>query len=150
VVITITEPPITSFTGEYRFLSNFYDRPISWRQLVFPTAEHAYQWAKCLHQDDRYGILHAATPGEAKRIGQCVTLVPDWEQFKRRIMLNIITAKFFYDADLGNQLLATGDRELIEGNTWRDMYWGVCNGTGQNYLGRLLMITRDALRAVTE
>ena len=31
---------------------------------------------------------------------------------------------------------------LIEGNWWKDTYWGVCDGKGQNKLGELLMKVR--------
>ena len=42
-------------------------------------------------------------------------------------------------------LLRTKDYELIEGNTWNDRFWGVCNGTGRNMFGELLMKIRDEL-----
>lgn len=35
--------PITSFLGEYRFLSNFYPAPVSYLGLRYPTVEHAFQ-----------------------------------------------------------------------------------------------------------
>jgi ribA/ribD-fused uncharacterized protein len=149
--MTITgSTPITSFTGEYRFLSNFDEHPVTYCGVLFPTAEHAYQYAKCANVTEARGIMHALTPGTAKRLGQNVELLPSWEQQKRRVMLGILMAKFFGDQYLGDALLATGNRDLTEGNTWGDSYWGVCGGVGQNYLGRLLMITRDALRVVTE
>jgi predicted NAD-dependent protein-ADP-ribosyltransferase YbiA (DUF1768 family) len=40
-------------------------------------------------------------------------------------------------------LAATSPAELIEGNTWHDTFWGVCDGIGENNLGRLLMKIRD-------
>jgi hypothetical protein len=43
-------------------------------------------------------------------------------------------------------LLATGDMELIEDNDWDDTYWGVCNGAGENNLGKLLMKIRAEAR----
>jgi predicted NAD-dependent protein-ADP-ribosyltransferase YbiA (DUF1768 family) len=43
-------------------------------------------------------------------------------------------------------LLETGDAELVEGNWWDDTFWGVCNGVGQNNLGKILMDTRRELR----
>ena len=33
----------------------------------------------------------------------------------------------------------------IEGNTWNDTFWGVCNGQGQNWLGKILMLVRSEL-----
>lgn len=32
--------------------------------------------------------------------------------------------------------------ELIEGNTWGDRIWGVCDGVGENRLGKILMRVR--------
>ena len=48
--------------------------------------------------------------------------------------------------ELGNKLLETGNQELVEGNTWGDIFWGVCNGKGQNWLGKILMMVRDEIR----
>lgn len=50
-----------------------------------------------------------------------------------------------------SKLLATGGQELIEGNRWHDTFWGRCvcercKGTGQNWLGRLIMQVREELR----
>ena len=38
---------ITSFQGDYRFLSNFYPSP-----MTPPTSEHHYQAAKMANEDD--------------------------------------------------------------------------------------------------
>ena len=40
--------------------------------------------------------------------------------------------------------------ELVEGNTWGDMYWGVDLHTmkGQNKLGKILMKVRNELLAI--
>ena len=44
------------------------------------------------------------------------------------------------------QAFKTDDVELIEGNEWSDTFWGVCRGQGENWLGKILMKTRDNLR----
>ena len=49
--------------------------------------------------------------------------------------------------ELGEKLKATGDGQIVEGNTWGDTFWGVCGGRGQNWLGRLLMERRALLQA---
>lgn len=41
---------------------------------------------------------------------------------------------------------STGDVELVEGNWWGDRFWGVCDGVGENRLGRCLMEVRKELR----
>ena len=52
----------------------------------------------------------------------------------------------FKDPVLRAKLLATGDQELAEENTWGDMFWGTCNGQGKNRLGILLMHMRSMIR----
>jgi ribA/ribD-fused uncharacterized protein len=136
--------PIDRFWGEYRFLSNFYPAPVEWCGQVYPSVEHAYQAAKCADPDDRAQFL-TGTAGEAKKNGQRVKLVKNWEGIKVRIMERLVIRKFEHP-DLQILLLATGDAELIEGNTWGDRFWGVCGGTGENHLGRILMYVRKALR----
>ena len=42
---------------------------------------------------------------------------------------------------------AGGYAILVEGNSWGDEFWGVCEGRGENRLGCLLMDVRSDLRA---
>ena len=58
--------------------------------------------------------------------------------------------KKFSQYEFFELLMLTGDAELIEGNNWGDTFWGVCNGRGENMLGKLLMEIRDYLRAQTK
>ena len=43
------------------------------------------------------------------------------------------------------ELLGDKHKAYEETNHWNDTYWGVCNGVGQNMLGRMLMFIRDNL-----
>ena len=56
--------------------------------------------------------------------------------------MEFVLRQKFAHPDLLAMLLATGDMELVEDNDWDDTYWGVCNGLGQNHLGKLLMKIR--------
>lgn len=133
---------IDKFTGEYRWLSNFYPAEILYDGLTYPTSEHAYQAAKTLDVKKRQYIANLPSPGKAKRAGQLVVLRADWEQVKIAVMREIVRAKFSQHPDLRFKLVQTGDEELVEGNTWGDRFWGVCNGSGQNQLGKILMEVR--------
>jgi len=143
---------ITRFQGEWRFLSNFWPCRVQLSDLVFPSAEHAYQWSKQLVPSDGPDFKDPGmTPGQAKRAGQRVLMVPDWEQVKKRAMLRVVMAKFVQNENLTALLLATEGAYLEEGNTWHDNYWGACGcpahiGDGLNYLGRILMMVRDIVR----
>lgn len=137
---------IESFQGEYRFLSNFWHVYVRYDGELYPTVEHAYQAAKTLNPEFRKAIAYATT-GEAKRMGRQVPMRPDWDSIKIDVMRDLLRQKFTEEPELRELLLATGDAELIEGNTWGDYFWGVCNGEGQNNLGKLLMEIRDGLRS---
>lgn len=136
---------ITHFDDEYHFLSNFYAHPVVFQGITYPTNEHAFQAAKTMDISEKRKILSMSTPGEAKRAGRKVNLIPLWDAIKDDIMYHICKKKFS-DPVLKKMLLDTGDAELIEGNTWRDKYWGVYNGVGENKLGKILMRIRDEMR----
>lgn len=138
---------IASFSGEYRFLSNFYPAEVWEFGMKFPTAEHAFQAAKTLDESERRKIQKAETPGQAKRLGRTVELRPDWEQIKLDVMRAILLDKFTRNPELADWLMATDPAKLVEGNTWGDTYWGVCEGKGHNMLGELLMAVRSELIA---
>lgn len=65
---------------------------------------------------------------------------------KLDVMEACVRDKFTRNADLRRRLLETGDAELVEGNTWGDRFWGVCDGEGENHLGRVLIKVRGELR----
>lgn len=135
---------INSFEGKYAFLSNFYEHPISEGSLTFPTNEHYFQAMKTLDLTERIAITRAGTPGQSKRMGRSVKLRSDWEDIKLSVMETALRLKFA-DPELAAMLKATGDEELVEGNWWNDTFWGVCNGVGENNLGKLLMKIRAEL-----
>ena len=64
------------------------------------------------------------------------------------VMRAVLAAKFS-DPDLQACLIATGDAELVEENTWGDRFWGRTRGVGKNMLGHLLMELRDSAETVS-
>jgi ribA/ribD-fused uncharacterized protein len=136
---------IDRFTGDHEFLSNYHPSPIEVDGILYATLEHAFHAAKTLKLEEKRAIAAAATPGDAKRMGRKVQLRPDWEQAEVGIMGALVRLKFTAHADLRAKLLATGDAELIEGNWWKDTFWGVCRGQGRNELGKILMKVRSEL-----
>jgi len=137
---------IDSFQGEYRFLSNFWPAEVIFENLTFPSVEHAYQAAKTLSLDERRRVAALTTPSEAKKAGHKLQQRPDWERVKFDVMEECVRYKFTHHDDLKTKLLGTGDAELIEGNDWGDVIWGVYQGKGENRLGKILMKIRSELR----
>ncbi|BDF35871.1 hypothetical protein CE91St62_39330 [Lachnospiraceae bacterium] len=139
---------ITSFRGKYAFLSNFYNAPIIYRGLRYANNEAAFQSQKTLYPKERLKFCSSqlADPAEAKRLGRRITLRPDWEKVKIMLMYEICMTKFHQHPELAQALLATDNALLIEENVWKDRYWGMCDGYGENNLGLILMDIRGKLR----
>ena len=132
---------INHFDGEYGWLSNFYPHPVRYEGMQYPTVENAFQAAKTAKRD----FFKTCTPGQAKRRGRTVPLRADWEDIKLEVMHGLLVQKFWVKTPLAKKLLETGTQELVEGNTWGDTFWGICEGKGKNNLGKLLMKVRSSL-----
>lgn len=130
---------INSFIGEYRWLSNFHIHDDGY------SVEHYFQAAKAKSANEAAWVLDSDTPAMAKKRGRQVNLRENWEKIKTLVMEAFLRDKFKQE-DLKEKLIATGDQELVEGNWWNDTYWGVCNGVGENHLGKLLMKIREEIK----
>jgi ribA/ribD-fused uncharacterized protein len=137
--------PVHGFFDNFRFLSNFHLAPVIMDGLTFKTAEHAFMYQKSTDPEYHQQILEAKTPATAKRLGKKCVLRPDWDSYRTEAMYRAVSAKF-KDPWLALKLEETGTAFLEETNTWKDTYWGVCNGLGKNMLGRILMRVRSELQ----
>jgi len=141
---------ISSFRGRHYFLSNFSSSFIIVSGVEYPTVEHAYQACKTMDGDRRKAIAMLKTPALAKKAGQSLDLIGDWDDARVVIMYDLLKRKFC-DWRLAERLRATGDNILVEGNVWHDNFWGVCacdkcgSTGGENVLGELLMLVREEL-----
>lgn len=92
--------------------------------------------------------MNPSVSDESKRLGRKVDLRTDWDLVKLDVMRRVVRAKFEQHPNLAQYLIDTGDAELIEGNTWHDVYWGVDLKTdeGENHLGKILMALRQEFR----
>ena len=145
--------PINRFDGDNRFLSNFFSSPMTFTiphlsyTISVPTSEHAYQASKATNLNDALFIARQITAGKSKRVGRQIKQYRNWDNVKFQIMLDVVRNKFSQNPNLAKKLLATGNVVLIEGNTWGDTIWGVCDGEGQNLLGKILMQVREELKS---
>lgn len=138
----LLEFPISSFSGDYRFLSNFYYSIITVNGMTFQSVEHAFQSWKMTNLKDALHVAAQISPADAKKEARKLQRREDWDLIKRDVMYECCKVKFAQDP-LRSKLIETSGRELIEGNTWKDTYWGVYNGRGENWLGIILMRIRD-------
>lgn len=140
---------IEEFSGIHRFLSNFWSAEVTYLGEKYPSVEHAYQAAKAADLKDREKIRIAGSPTEARSLGRKVRLRSDWAKMRVPVMTDLLEQKFGAGTELCEKLLKTGDCDLVEGNYWGDVFWGVCRGIGENNLGKLLVQIRTQRRGKT-
>ena len=136
---------ISGFFGQYRWLSNFVPARVVLDGVDYPSVEHAYQAAKSLLPFERARVQRLATALEAKRAGKNLTISPCWNSRKLGVMRGLLEQKFALEP-YRTQLLNTKTAQIVETNFWKDTFWGVCNGVGENHLGWLLMEIREQLQ----
>ena len=140
---------ILQFKEEYRWLSNFwyFEKPLQYQGLVYPTNEHFYQAMKSESLSVRTLISQHPSKG-LKRYACQYILREDWEDIKLNVMLYGIRYKFSeHNPELRQMLIDTGDIYIQEGNNWNDTFWGVNMKTGEggNNLGKIIMKVRDEI-----
>lgn len=138
---------ITQFKDDYRWLSNFhsFDKPMTYDGMTFTTNEHFYVAMKTTVYSERLEVTNHPLKG-LKAYGRTLTLRPDWDCIKDKVMLYGLQYKFSkVNSTLLEKLIQTADQEVQEGNWWNDKYWGVClkTGEGENRLGKLIMQIRE-------
>lgn len=136
---------ISGFNGQWRFLSNFYETPITYEGVTYPSVENAYQAAKTINQDERIQFVKISSK-EAKALGKKITTRQDWEAIKLKVMRDLVYEKFSRNRKLYSALVLTGDAYIEETNWWGDKFWGVCRGVGENNLGKILMSVREQIK----
>jgi ribA/ribD-fused uncharacterized protein len=139
--------------GKFGFLSSLWPCRIFLEDQWFPTAEHAYQYAKFKDPLVREWVMQAPKPHLVALVAHNLfvyDIVPNWQAIKVERMQKVIAAKFnrIDHLDIVEGLIATFPKILIE-DSKMDNYWGIGKkGTGQNKLGNLLMERRKQLQAV--
>ena len=141
--------------------SQWYDAPFYVENNFYKTAEHFMMAEKARLFDDfnsEKAILKSGNPGEAKRLGRNVIGFDNdtWNQKRFEIVVNANKAKFEQNPALGDFLLATGKRVLVEASPV-DKIWGIgmaednehlenpFKWKGLNLLGFALMEVRSQL-----
>lgn len=148
------EETLNGFRDEYSFLSNMYEFEVEYKGLTFKSSEHLYQFLKVnpsapdakkwqdLIQNAPHGKIAKSI---VKKPGFPNRKVKDFDEFRIKAMKIALWAKF-KQPEMAKKLLETKDMALVEHNYWKDDFFGVYQGMGQNHLGRLLMELRMYLR----
>jgi ribA/ribD-fused uncharacterized protein len=138
-----SQQPITDFSSEFHWLSNFSPSPIDFEGDLYMTVENAFQAAKTDDHRAR-ALIRDCGPDEAKMRGMHVPLRAGWDDQRVEIMVGLLQAKFAIPA-LRSRLIATAQRQIVNRNVFGDTFWGICRGQGRNALGEAIMRVRDSL-----
>lgn len=139
--------PVTldGFRGEYEFLSNMYPVTIQYSGHEFHSSEQLYQWLKTYgYEPYQTWVLEAKTPHKSKNISRRNGFPSSNEDDKMFFMEISLDVKFNIP-EMADKLIGTDGVDLVEFNWWKDQFWGVYDGHGQNRLGKMLMNKRRQL-----
>lgn len=139
---------IKSFSGTNFFLSNLYQSTTAHNGLYYQSAESAFQASRCctLHDRKSFADLNGIGNGyQAKELIRHFRHREEYTEQSVTAMIDIVTDKFYRNPILLDKLLATGDKDIVNGNNWHDIFWGVDSrtGEGQNWLGLILQTVRN-------
>lgn len=138
---------IRGFQGEHRWLSNFPKVPVIVGGMKFESPECAYQAFKCRFFVDVAQFLGDVPSGHAKRLGRKIAVRKDWLDVRDHAMATVRLAKYANPEQM-EKLRSTAGHLIVEDNTWKDTYWGVCDGVGENRLGKIDMAIRDRMNEI--
>lgn len=154
---------ILPFFGKDSFLSNHHPSPISIGNEHFFCVEQYYKVceARLFNDGDMaQAMMESSDAGHIKRMSRRIKNYNEdtWDQKKVEVMCEALSAKFTQNPNLCSQLIATGNKMLVEASQ-SDDFWGIglsktamrrtlpLAWPGANMLGTLLMALRSRLRA---
>lgn len=141
-------------------LSNYGKYPVNHDGHMFPTAEHAFVYYKCVEAGDMGAakrVFQKPEPYQAKSIGAKLRInIAEWDRKKNDILKKVLVSKFSAGSEAAKALLETGNKTL--GEAGLDRYYGTGipitrNNSldkkawiGTNVLGNMLMDIRTELQ----
>lgn len=150
------------------FLSNMYPAPIKmslefipiekveyyqkfflFDNCWYPATENLYQALKNRFVAGRYDFRYI-NPFASKARGKAIMKSDvrfGWSSDRLIAMELVIDLKFSQHPNLIERLIQVPDEEIVEWNTWGDIFWGKCIKTqrGTDHLGRILREKKQQL-----
>lgn len=136
---------LRGFFGRNAWLGNSYPAAFRIDGLTWKSVDHYVFAKRAIKESDRDAVREAETPIKARTVSKTMRWRPDWKEADVENVKAAVEAKFFQNVELGRKLIYTRDIELVHENRWGDKLWGVCEGEGENLLGKLLMEIREKL-----
>ena len=140
------------FRGGNNYLSNLYTCRIRVWNKEFHSVESAYQWKKCVHNNDWTTAEKMVATRRCKYLSKSIRekdhLREEWIRKRYSVMYALVAVKF-RDRYLRKRLLDTGSSELMEWVKSKEGFWSsltYAGRAGQNMLGQILMRVREFIR----
>ena len=134
--------------GPLGYLATYSNHGFCLDGIYYKTSEHYYQSKKFKNQRIRKKIISCATPKEASMIGRNRSnkLIKNWRLIKCDIMYEAVIYKFLANPSIRQELLSTGNEEIVE-ETIKESFWGCGpDHNGENNYGKILAIVREKLK----
>jgi predicted NAD-dependent protein-ADP-ribosyltransferase YbiA (DUF1768 family) len=113
-----------------------FDSPLVHQGIEYRTVENFYQAMKTPKDDlDTRRKIAAASPEDARAIGEQVKVRPDWPEIRLQVLETALKHKFAPGTKWHTKLRATGDTDILDSSK-------------DNHLGNLLMRLRDSRERV--
>ncbi|KAF8991533.1 hypothetical protein BDQ17DRAFT_1254835 [Cyathus striatus] len=138
----------------YYSFTNFSPHPVVYQGKKYPTSEHLFQALKFMKHHG--GIAeYIRTHSDLLRVALAVAhksnkyVRGDWIAVRLQMMDEVLWHKFSQHLDLRDELLGTGNADLVEDSP-KDWFWGIGkDGKGRNELGKALERLRSTLKLIT-
>lgn len=151
---TFVKPPPILFYHKHEphyGFTNFSNHPVWYQGRVYPTSEHLFQSFKFLkHRPSLAEHIRTCSDRPSVAFSEARRFQPevrkDWMAVNIEKMDKALWYKFTQHQDLQDELLSTGEADLVEDSD-KDAFWGVgADGSGRNELGKALVRLRAKLR----
>lgn len=139
---------IDDFNGDFGFLNNEYEAEVYYEGLLYPNVYSAFQASRSSKEFIRKQISEAKSSYEVYSLSQQIEDPKDWPSRRLKVMESLIRDKFTRHLDLKQELIATGNRMLVNKyahETSSNLFWGKVKNKGSNYLGIILMNIREEI-----
>jgi ribA/ribD-fused uncharacterized protein len=141
---------IPYYETSYFVFSNFSPHTVLYKNILYPTVEHAFHAAKFDDEQIRNEIRNAGSPLRAFELGKKYKPFrrSNWDDIKVAVLQEIIREKVKQHAEVREALLATGKENIVEDNPHDDFWGNGKEGNGQNKTGKILMEIRNEINLV--
>jgi len=137
------------YPREFYTFDNFASFQVVWRDIRWPTSEHAYQASHFFDTAPELAeqIRNASSAHDAYRLAKAnADKAPEnWNEIKLKIMEEIVRCKLEQHPYIQQKLRQTGNVLIVEDSP-KDDFWGWGpDRTGRNELGKIWMRLREAI-----